>query len=306
MQKFNFSQDLTNAFDSALSIYRNDKNVFGIDIGYKYENNRRKEEYCIRVHMSYNHGYNSNNPLINFITYTNYGMQARRRVLPINYQRRQKLSIIQPGISIGSAETGTLGLICFDTLSGYSPCLLTAAHVIAGQTGFFVSQPGPWIDGGHLFFDAIANSVRFDPYGDAAIATLNGRRNYSPEQFETSCIINKIRQVKLGDILTKSGRTTNLTTALVDGIGVYFQDSNYYRKSIEGFRLVPQDDQNSDNLEISDNGDSGAVWFDTNTNEGVGLLFAGENDNVNANQEFCLAQHLNDVFERLKISISKP
>lgn len=305
MKRFNFPDELVDAFKTALNLYRYNNNVFGIDIGNRYENGRRQDDLCVRVHLGYDSGYSSVNKLVTFIAYANYGAQVQRRVFPMNSRRTGRLQIIQPSISIGNSDTGTLGLICFDKLNGFAPCLLTAAHVINGAIGSPVSQPGPWLDGGHLLFDAIANTLRFDPKGDAAIASLNRGKEYRLEQFETINIINQIRQVKLGDILTKSGRTTNLATAVVDGIGVYFQNSSYYRKGIEGFRLVPIDDQNIDDIEISDNGDSGAVWFETNKNEGVGLLFAGENGSVKANQEFCLAQHLTDVFGRLHISITQ-
>ncbi|GAA3592132.1 hypothetical protein Q4Q39_05440 [Flavivirga amylovorans] len=303
MQRFNFSEDLIIAHTIAMNTYKNDPNVFGIDIGNRYENDTRKKELCVRVHLSFDGGYTSTNPLITFINYANFGVQTRRKVITVNSERRKRFQTIKPGISVGTFASGTLGLICFDKLNGKKPCLLTAEHVIEGRVGTIVSQPGAGLDRGRFFADGIANKLRSDTHGDAAIATLKRNRKYTLDQFETSNVINGTQQVKVGDVLTKSGRTTGLTTALVDGVGVYFKKTSYMRRAIKGFRLVPIDDQNTDDIQISDNGDSGAIWFDSKTNKGVGLLFAGENGSVKANQEFCLAQHLPDIIERLNISI---
>jgi len=237
--------------------------------------------------------------------YTNFGNQIRRRVLPILSERRTRFQIVQPGTSIGTFESGTLGLICFDKLNQNKPCLLTAEHVVKGRVGSIVSQPGVGIDRGRFFMDGIANKLRSDPLGDASIATLNTNRNYIRKQFETNITINGAQHVQIGDVLTKSGRTTGLTTAIVDGIGVYFKSTSHLRKGIMGFRLVPLDDQNTNDIQISDNGDSGAIWFDPKSNKGIGLLFAGENGAVKANMEFSLAQHLTDVIEHLHISITQ-
>lgn len=292
------------AYSEAMDDYKNDLNVFGIDIGYLYENDSRQDKLCIRIHIDFNSGYSSSNENIFFFDYTNFGMQKRRKVISLHSERRQRLSTIQPGISTGTFTSGTLGLICFDTLNNKKPCLLTAEHVIEGRVGSIVSQPGAGLDRGRFFFDGIASKLRSDPKGDAAIAVLKGSRNYSLEQFETKNIINGVKEAQIGDILIKSGRTTGLTTALVDGIGTYFKTMTHSRRAINGFRLVPIDDQNTNNMQISDNGDSGAIWFDPATNKGVGLLFGGENSTVKASHEFCLAQHLSDILDHLHVSIT--
>ncbi len=303
MQRFNFSEDLITAHSMAMNAYSNDSNVFGIDIGNRYKDGHRQSHLCVRVHLNFDGGYISTNKLITFLNYANFGNQNWRKVVPINSQRRKRFHTIQPGISIGTFASGTLGLICFDKLNRKRPCLLTADHVIQGRVGTIVSQPGAGLDRGRFFVDGIANKLRSDLNGDAAIAGLKRNRKYIHDQYETSNIISGAQQVKVGDVLTKSGRTTALTTAVVDGIGVYFKNSSHLRKAINGFRLAPIDDQNADDIQISDNGDSGAIWFDSKTNKGLGLLFAGENGSVKANQEFCLAQHLTDIIERLHISI---
>jgi len=168
-----------------------------------------------------------------------------------------------------------------------------------------VAQPGPGLDGGHLGFHAIAKIRRYDPKGDAAIATLNGRRKYELDQFETNNTITNTRLVQLGDRLMKSGRTTGVREALVDGIGYYYKNYSFTRQMIKGFRLTPVDPLNVNNDEISDMGDSGAIWFDADSNDGLGLLFAGEKSTVTANLEFSLAQHLTDIVDRLNISLTR-
>ncbi len=303
MKEFGFSDDLINAYNIALNQYKNNTNVFLVDIGCKYKDKKRLEELCIRIHSEQKIEEPIKNELFQFIDYKNYGRQNTNRILPVNSQRIKFRKVIQPGISIGYSNSGTLGLICFDKLNSSKPCILTAGHVIKGSVGAIVTQPGRGIDRGHPKYHGFANILRFDNNGDAAIASLNGRRSYKLEQFETGNTIKALRAVRVGDILTKSGRTTGLTDALVDGIGTFLQRSHSQRKEISGFRLVPLDGQDREIVEISNSGDSGAVWFDNNTNEGIGLHIAGENSSYKAYLEFAFAQHLPDIFEKLQISI---
>lgn len=306
MKEFGFSNELINVFNLAVYQFGNYKNVFLIDIGNKYINFSRQKDFCIRVHTEGALPYQATNPLIQFIDYVNYGDQQNRRVIPVNSTRIRNVSIVQPGISIGYSGSGTLGLICFDKLNRLKPCLLTAAHVIQGSIGAPVTQPGRGLDRGHPIFHTIGNILRFDPNGDAAIALLNSSRSTEFQQIESNNIIDKLRNVRIGDSLKKSGRTTGITEAVVDGIGVFFQRTNFSSKKINGFRLVPHEGQDRENIEISDNGDSGSIWFDTkNPNEGIGLLIAGEKPTNIESLEFCFAQHLTDVFNNLKISITK-
>ena len=307
MKEFNFSNDLIAAFDLAISQFGSFNNVFLIDIGNKYIDNVRQATLCVRIHTEGTDPHNSTNPLIQFIEYGNFGKQQHRKILPVNSQRTIRKDTVQPGMSFGYSESGTLGLICYDKRNPNNICLLTAAHVIPGPVGDSVSQPGGGLDRGNSKFHGIGNILRTDPNGDAAIALFNNRRRLDLRQFESNNIIDTIRRVKIGDILSKSGRTTGITDALVDGIGVFFKRSRSSIKAIKGFRLVPLDGQDPRVTEISDNGDSGAVWFDrSKTNEGIGLLFAGEKSSDRSDLEFSFAQHLSDVFSNLQISLNTP
>lgn len=306
MKEFGFSNELINTFTLAVSQFGDFKDVFIIDIGNQYINNVRQKKLCVRIHAEGPAIYNSTNPLIQCIDYGNYGKQQGRKILPVNSQRISKRENIQPGISLGYSESGTLGLICYDIFNSNNTCLLTAAHVIQGPIGASVSQPGRGLDRGNPKYHGIGNILRFDPNGDAAIALINNRRKPELKQFESNNIIDTIRSVQIGDVLTKSGRTTGITHALVDGIGVFFKRTSFSIKKIKGFRLVPLDGQDRESTEISDNGDSGSVWFDkSKTNEGIGLLFAGEKPTDRSHLEFSFAQHLSDVFLNLQISLSK-
>lgn len=306
MKEYGFSDDLVNVYNLAINKYQNNKNVFLIDIGKKYENQNMPEDLCVRIHSDIVIPNNLRNPEFQFINYNGFGVQQNRNVLPLNTKRTRKSDLIQPGISIGNSVSGTLGLICYDKLNGFKPCLLTAAHVIQGAIGSSVTQPGGGLDRGRSKFDTIGNVLRFDPSGDAGIASLNNRRNQPLlHQFETKNTIISLRRVQIGDVLTKSGRTTGITRAIVDGIGIFFKRTDYSIKTVKGFRLVPLDSVNLEITEISDKGDSGAVWFDSSTNEGLGLLFAGEKPTDRPDLEFSFAQHLTDVFSNLQISLSK-
>ncbi|BFP43200.1 hypothetical protein FGF1_40450 [Flavobacteriaceae bacterium GF1] len=305
MQRFNFPNNLMMAFNEAVLLYEKDANVFAIDIGFRYDGAQRLDEQCVRVHLNFNSGYSSVNDLIYFFDYTNHSNHWRRKVIPLNSERRQKRATLQPGISIGTFTSGTLGLICYDRLGNNRPCLLTAEHVVEGNIGAIVSQPGAGLDRGRFFVDGIGKKLRSDPNGDAAIAVLRGNRPFIHTQFETDKAIVGVREVSLGDILIKSGRTTGLTEAMVDGIGVYYKKMKFSRRAIKGFRLVPVDDLNTNDIQISDNGDSGSIWFDPSTNEGLGLLFSGEGSRAQPHHEFSVAQHLSDILVNLHITLTK-
>jgi len=302
MKEFGFSNELISAYKLAISQYRNNHNVFLIDIGNKHENYVRKEELCVRIHADSVITINPEYSDFQLIYYPNFG--EKRSVVSKELARTQRANLVLPGISLGTSVTGTLGLICYDKLNGLNKCLLTAAHVIPGEIGSPVTQPGGGLDRGRIRNDTIGNILRFDPGGDAAIASFNKWRNEPDlKQFGTKNTIKNLGKVQIGDILTKSGRTSGVTKALVDGIGVYFLRTSYSVKVIKGFKLVPLNGQNSKIEEISDKGDSGSIWFDPSKNAGIGLLIAGANSTKKYHLNFSFAQHLEDIFLTLKISI---
>ena len=100
---------------------------------------------------------------------------------------------------------------------------------------------------------------------------------------------------QIGDILEKSGRTTGITHAKVQGVG------HTYDGVGEAFYLVPVK-KNIHNIEVSWKGDSGAIWYDPNTMEVVGLHVKGEK-NPNPFNEYAVASCLTAVMEELDVSL---
>lgn len=223
-----------------------------------------------------------------------------------NPKKSTFFSTIQPGINIGVGQNfGTLGLICFDTRTK-QPCMLTAYHVV-GNSNLF--QP-------HVVSlrNLIGNFLRYDPLGDAAVysfdRTTGPLRNFNSTGvvfnttiIDTTVAIKTTEYPTLGEKLTKVGVVTNTTGAIIRGIGIYKHDRVGRTVWIEGFWLIPETPQNPDDEEISFQGDSGSVWYNGNTNAGVGLLIGGDKTHTPPFQEFAVAQHLSDVLTNLQIQL---
>lgn len=224
----------------------------------------------------------------------------------VDPDRRRALSPLQPGISVGSPHTtlGTLGLIVYDIQTSH-PCILSNWHVLAGNTQDPIIQPGKY-DGGTVEHHTVALLWRqmLGLKGDAAIAALTDSRQYALEPFRTNDILTYARKPIIGEILTKSGRTTGITHARVEGAGVYQVDyPGYGRHRISGFRLEPELPGNPRREEISEDGDSGSVWYSQRDLAAVGLNFAGETDNYFRN-EHALACHMSDVLSEMQVSLT--
>ncbi|MET3127440.1 hypothetical protein ABID42_002555 [Arcicella rosea] len=231
-----------------------------------------------------------------------------------NPNQSKVFSVIQPCINIGDGHNrGTLGLICIDVTTN-KVSLLTAHHVVSN--GQFVIQPS---DKSNIVF-AIARFKRYDPNGDAALCELivpqlnqifakrqivNNIIAFKNELFETNIIIQDVRYPVLGEKVTKIGLATGKTDAIVRGIGIYKHSQDHIIEGriawVEGCWLEPEDIQNKNDLEISFQGDSGAVWFDSTQKFGIGLQIAGDFNESLPTQEFAIAQHLPDIMETLQI-----
>lgn len=218
--------------------------------------------------------------------------------------RNNKFTTIQPGISISSkySTNGTLGLIVYDKINDYHPCILSNWHVLAKRSiiprlsfsiGSPVYQPGKNISNGIKAENIIARLSRYDRLTDSAIARLLVD-DLNLEQFETNITINSVRIPKKGDIVEKSGARTGVTKGhIVDTLGSYV-------------KIKPIDIQNPDNIEISKGGDSGSIWYDPVTKEGLVLHSHGEpDDNSNPQAEYAGGFSLIKVMETLRISFTK-
>jgi hypothetical protein len=213
------------------------------------------------------------------------GIEAEEGVSP--QVLRQRIRPAMGGFSVGHPQitAGTIATCCYDLAPFPSiPTryyILSNNHVLANSNdariGDPILQPGPY-DGGRYPNDVIARLSRFVPirwktstaapcnYVDAAIAEgpfhLLNRQVYWIGHVKT--LYDK---PEVGDIVEKTGRTTNFTTGKVIAINATI-DVNYGGGRVARFcRQILT-------TNMSAGGDSGSLVC--NRDEGaVGLLFAG-------------------------------
>jgi hypothetical protein len=224
---------------------------------------------------------------------------------------RKMLPYLMGGSSCGRAHegTGTVGMMVQDR-DGKWPGILSNWHVMAGaraRPGDAIEHPGPADLPAPGTGTPVARLERWmlNRRGDAALARIDPGKPWLPLQLGTFAEIRSTRRVELGEELTKSGRTTGVTTAQVDGIGVYrvtyeVAPGRREPRDIEGFKLVALEPGNPGNAELSSAGDSGSSWSNPETGEGVGLHFAGET-NPDPRAEHAIACHLDAVMEELNV-----
>lgn len=199
----------------------------------------------------------------------------------------QRIRPAQGGFSVAHRQVtaGTIATAVYDRtpFPGMPPkyYILSNNHVLANSNnaslGDPILQPGP-ADGGTWPGDAIARLSRFIPirfrtpistplnYVDAAIA--QGRFHSLDRQIYWIGYVKGVRgSVSVGEILQKTGRTTNYTTGRVTAINATV-DVNYGGGRIARFA------QQIVTGPMSAGGDSGSLVLDRNENA-VGLLFAG-------------------------------
>lgn len=304
------------AYEKALKTFGQRDNVTGIDIGYKYDGGVRTNQVTVRIHVR------EKLPLevlaeadifpkdidgVPIDVIQGHYSPSTNGILSI-LARRHRRDPIQPGISVSHplVSAGTIGAIVFDRVTG-AQCILSNWHVLAGsafaQPGDAILQPGRF-DGGRRETDTIGRLERMHlgRRGDAAIAVLNGARQVLRAQDHTTVEVRTARRAALGDTVAKSGRTTGVTTGVVDGMGRYRITYSVGTHEIDGFLIRTPAEGNPDDIEISGAGDSGSLWYDPNTREGLGLHFAGESDPAPV-AEYALACHLDAVLEELNISL---
>ncbi len=200
---------------------------------------------------------------------------------------RRRVRPAMGGYSVGHYRitAGTLGTCCYD-LSPFPSIpskyyILSNNHVLANSNnariGDPILQPGP-IDGGTYPSDVIARLSRFVPirfkspgaapcnYVDAAIAE-GDFENLNREIYWSGYVTKLYAAPKVGDIVQKTGRTTNFTTGRVTNINATV-DVNYGGGKVARFcrQIVT--------TAMSAGGDSGSLVSDRNEGA-VGLLFAG-------------------------------
>jgi hypothetical protein len=297
------------AYELALSSLGQHREVTGVDVGYKYVAGSATSSLCVRIHVERKRRLDdvARAQIIprTFLDIPTDVMQARYSGHSMGQRPVERHDRVQPGISIGNqrGETGTLGLIVFDRASG-APCVLSAHHVLVGAFGDIgdpITQPAR-IDQGREPADVIAVLEKAPAkglWGDAALARLTDNRPADREQLGSSRLITSVGTPQLDQILEKSGRTTGITRGRVEGIGTYFYPG--MRSGVRGFRLVPAGPDQPLTEDLSAVGDSGAVWYDPETNTGVGLHCAG--DVGDPSHEFAVACYLSRVMAVLDVVI---
>lgn len=205
-------------------------------------------------------------------------------VTPLTLRRRVRPAM--GGYSVGHYQitAGTIATCCYDARAfpGIPPryYILSNNHVLANSNnanlGDPILQPGP-VDGGQLPQDVIARLSRFVPiqfisgasapcnYVDAAIAE-GDFENLNREVYWVGYVRRMYVAPNIGDVVQKTGRTTNYTTGRVSGVNATV-DVNYGGRVARFCRQIITGN-------MSAGGDSGSLVTNLEE-EGVGLLFAG-------------------------------
>jgi len=227
--------------------------------------------------------------------------------------RKKRTDPIQPGISVANRKgtAGTLGCIVYDRTDG-TPFVLSNWHVLHGSNGAVgdkIVQPGPF-DNNSLDKNYLGRLLRshLGPAGDCAVCSIEGRK-INASVMSLNVTPAELGEPELGDRVTKSGRTTNVTHGIVSRVDTLVK-LNYGGSTgevaIGCFEITPDPQQMPANGEISEGGDSGSVWLFKSANNKpttvmAGLHFAGEASN--ATPEHALACYPKSVFEKLDISL---
>jgi len=298
---------ITQAYEKAVKLYENREGVLSVEIGLVTVSGKITQEIGVILYVDNKTSMESLDNLEKFprtIDDVRVDVVEENLILKPFNQRSEKCKVIQPGISISSnySTSGTLGLLVRDNISN-KICILSNWHVLAKyksyrhlyvgsksyRKGAPIYQPGR-LHKGRDKKNIIARLSRHSRSLDAAIAVLDETLEFNVKQFESDIEIKGIRHPKIGDILEISGARTGLTRARVVG-GI---------ESGTSFTLKPILSADQD-IEISDSGDSGSIWYDPETHEAVGLHFAGEAKERYS--EFARAKSIVSVFEYLNISL---
>lgn len=275
-------QRIERAYFAAVRKYGQRPEVTGIDMGFKLVGGRHANDLSIRIHVREKH---VRKVLSLREAFPGKILGVPTDVIEATYARHpctqspgtgfpsaraSRQATLRPGISIGHLRgtAGTLGAIVTDQLTGL-PALLGAAHVLFPDRecapGDPIVQPGTH-DGGSIREGKVGEIARADFQTDSAIAVLTGPRPMDYAQFGTALRLRGSRSAGLGATLEKSGRTSGLTRAFVDGLGTY----GWLQY---GMRLHPLEDGSEEAICLP--GDSGSVWYDPDTAEGVGIHVMG-------------------------------
>jgi hypothetical protein len=226
------------------------------------------------------------------------GPGVTQEVLP----RRGRYRPLRGGSS-GIRQYGTsatLGGFVIDRATG-AKMALSNYHVLAGSyayPGLPTVQPSPNDSGLDPF--VVANYTRdamLDSM-DAAVAKLIPGVQCINDQIGLGPVTG-LGSPQMGMVVTKSGRTTGVTTAQIDGMEGESGMMNY-----GGFKTVIRNVFHIAAMNggaISDGGDSGSWWLEKATNRAVALHFAG---NAPGYADYALAISMPKVLDALKVDLA--
>ncbi len=210
-------------------------NFSGIAVGYKFVGEKRTEEVCLQVFVKKKL---SVSELPSGAKMPDHVWEVKTDVIEAEFTacdyRWEKHRPAFPGISIGHKDitAGTLGAV-IDS----EKYMLSNNHVLANVNGALIGdnilQPGVY-DGGVNPTDKIGTLYDFEPirmdgvyrsgawyasvnYMDAAIALADNSADLLTEIYEIGTPVGFVN-LALGDTVTKSGRTTGITTGIVTSI----------------------------------------------------------------------------------------
>ena len=302
------------ALAAAKRSVRQHPGVVGVDYGYIYTAGIRTGEVGIRYHVSRKRPARLVPPGERLPRHVD---KLRTDVVEAGFRPHRMdpfapAAILRPGLSIGNVlrrSDGTLGLFVSDR-DDSARCLLSNWHVLCGgrdaRAGDPISQPGPlYLGPNHPREIAqlrrwIAPAKQYD----VAIAAVSPSCPVDAMLFDSEIAITGLADPELGMTVVKAGTATGVTHALVDAVGgiykVPYDDFGDRNRWMHGIRLVPHPDYHGRDVSLP--GDSGSAWVDVKTGRGVGLNFAGEDDEGPLN-EYALAHSLPEVCRALRVDV---
>ena len=282
------------------------RNVTGLGVGFREVRGRRTDEVVLRVFVSKKLPLSELAPAdvlpreIDGVRVDVSEVQMRELSVPADHQVRH--SETKCGISIGNLITGgsgTLGATVFDGKSG-EQLILSNWHVLCGrldcEPGEPIAQPGTGGGDGGTPADLFARVLRFqfDAFVDAAVAVLTGHRFCTEEMLGLGHMSPRLGSPTLGLEVTKSGRTTAITTGRITDVSVDI-DIKFNAVGVKTMRDQLTIESDSGAVVVLP-GDSGSVWVDS-AQRPVALTFAG-----NSSGARCTATPMPRVAEALDIT----
>lgn len=177
----------------------------------------------------------------------------------------------------------------------------------AAAVGEPIYQPGRFDGGTAADTVAMLERAVLDRHVDAAVARLTGARAYSATVHGIGPLAG-VTAPRLGLRVRKSGRSSGVTVGRIDGLSLstsieWGTERHYFSDQIHIVPLDPWPKGRYD--DVSEGGDSGAVWVAEDSGAAVGLHFAGDAGGVTEN-EHALANPMSRVLDALDVDLEPP